>query len=279
MHCQLAPLEAAIGPPYAFPEAIERLGPGEVNRELAWIELAAEQRQFQAAKMSVHAAMIDRMDQEIGRVVAQLKTMGSFDDTLILFLSDNGASAEIMVRGEGHAASAPVGSAESFVCLGPGWSRAANTPFRRHKTWVHEGGISTPLIAHWPNGITARGQLRERIGHVVDLAPTILQLAGGAWPEQVAQTKVPSSPGESLVESFKNATDQRRAPVWWLHEGNRALRDGPWKAVAAKNETWQLYHMDNDRSECNDLANQQPEKLKQLVAMWSQMSDQMAAGQ
>ena len=173
------PMERDVGPPYDFPEDIRKLGPGEINRPLPWAELTSEQRKFQAAKMAVHAAMVDRMDREIGRVIAQLKAMGAFENTLILFASDNGASAEIMVRGDGHDPSAPPGSAKTFLCLGPGWSSSSNTPFRRHKTWVHEGGISTPLIAHWPAGIRARGELRHAPVHLVDVVPTLLELEIG----------------------------------------------------------------------------------------------------
>ncbi|MFM9168223.1 MAG: sulfatase-like hydrolase/transferase, partial [Verrucomicrobiota bacterium] len=153
----LSAVEREVGPPYAFPEAIAKLGPGEVNRPLAWDSLNDEQRRFQATKMAIHAAMVDRMDREIGRIIAQLKAMGAFENTLILFASDNGASAEIMVRDGGHDPQAEMGSAATYLCLGPGFSNAANTPHRRHKTWVHEGGISTPLVAHWPAGIAAKG--------------------------------------------------------------------------------------------------------------------------
>ena len=155
----LSKLEPDVGPPYHFPDALKKLGPGEVNRPLPWDTLTEEQRRFQATKMAIHAAMVDRMDREIGRLIAQIKSMGKYDNTLIFFASDNGASAEIMVRHGGHDPSAPPGSAATYLCLGPGFSSAANTPFRRHKTWVHEGGISTPLIAHWPKGIKARGEL------------------------------------------------------------------------------------------------------------------------
>ncbi|MEM9187307.1 MAG: sulfatase-like hydrolase/transferase, partial [Planctomycetota bacterium] len=141
---RLSALNPKVGPPYHFPDALKVLGPGEVNRELSWDTLSDEQQRFQAIKMSLHAAMVDRMDQEIGRMVAELKRLDRFDNTLILFLSDNGASAEIMVRGDGHDPQAAPGSAASYLCLGPAWARAANTPFRRHKTYVHEGGIATP---------------------------------------------------------------------------------------------------------------------------------------
>src|SRR5437899_11250801 len=128
--------------------------------------------------------------------------MGVLANTLVLFLSDNGASAEIMVRGDGHDPNAAPGSAGSFLCLGPGFSSAANTPFRRHKTWVHEGGICTPLIAHWPKGIAARGELRHNPGHLIDLAPTILELAGSKRFETWEGKPVPSPPGKSLVPAF-----------------------------------------------------------------------------
>jgi len=274
--CGLSELEPQIGPPYSFPEALKQLGAGEVKRELSWSELTEQQRAFQASKMSVHAAMIDRMDQEIGRVLAQLSQMKVIDDTLILFLSDNGASAEIMIRGDGHDPNAAIGSAGSFTCLGPGWSRAGNTPFRRHKTWVHEGGIATPLIAHWPHGIDARGELRGRLGHVVDIAPTIVELAGGSWPETFDGVKIPRSPGESLLASFRDLEALRAEPLWWLHEGNRALRDGPWKVVAAKDEEWQLYNLSTDRSEIRDLAAKQPDVLQRLTSQWDAVTQQIA---
>ena len=132
----LSELEREIGPPYHSPEALEKLGPGEINRPLPWSELTEEQRRFQATKMAIHAAMVDRMDREIGRVIEQLKTMGAFRNTLIFSASDNGASAEIMVRHGGHDPEAPPGSAATYLCLGPGFSSACNTPFRRHKTWL-----------------------------------------------------------------------------------------------------------------------------------------------
>ncbi len=175
----LSVIERDVGPPYPFPEALAKLGPNEVNRPFWWNDLNLAQRKFQANKMAVHAAMVDRMDREIGRVLAQIRAMGVAENTLVLFLSDNGASAEMMVRGDGHDFDAVCGTGATFLSIGPGWSSMANTPFRRHKTWVHEGGISTPLIVNWPRGIAARGELRGAPGHVIDILPTILELAGG----------------------------------------------------------------------------------------------------
>ncbi|MAG94549.1 MAG: arylsulfatase [Planctomycetaceae bacterium] len=274
---KISAVELSVGPPYDFPEAFKILGPGEVNRPLPWSELDQNQREFQAAKMAVHAAMIDRMDRDIGRVLGQLRAMQAFENTLVFFLSDNGASAEIMVRDDGHDPDAPPGSAATYLCLGPGWSTTCNTPFRRHKTWVHEGGISTPLVAHWPKGIAARGELRRNPGHVIDLAPTILELAG-APPQQTLDGKpVPPAPGKSLVPAFTQDDSVTREFLWWLHEGNRAIRVGDWKLVAAKthgDESWELYNLRQDRAETNNLAAKRPDKVRELSKKWADHFDE-----
>jgi arylsulfatase A-like enzyme len=264
----LSVLEREVGPPYAFPEAIQKLGPGEVNRPLPWSELNEQQRRFQATKMAIHAAMVDRMDREIGRILAQLKSTGAFENTLIMFASDNGASAEIMVRNGGHDPQASPGSEASYLCLGPGFSSACNTPHRRHKTWVHEGGISTPFIAHWPAGIHSKNELRTTPSHVIDFVPTVLELTGLTKPKEWEGEPIPDAPGKSLVPAF--ASDQRieRNSLWWLHEGNRAVRVGDWKLVAAKNTPWELYDLSTDRAEQNDLASKMPHKVMELQQAW-----------
>ncbi len=272
-----------MGPPYDFPKAMEQLGPGEVNRPLPWSELTDEQRRFQAAKMEIHAAMVDRMDREIGRVLDQLRAMGAWDNTLILFLSDNGASAEIMVRDDGHAPSAPAGSAASHLCLGPGWSTVANAPFRRHKTWVHEGGISTPLIASWPRGIAARGELRRNPGHVIDLVPTILTMAGADPATATGASEAPRAgqapplAGKSLLPVFAGDGSVTHEAIWWEHEGNRAIRVGDWKLVAARGAPWELFDLAADRTETHDLAATQPERVRALAARWQRMHDEFGA--
>jgi len=269
----LSALEPNVGPPYAFPDAIKRLGPGEVNRPLPWSELTTEQRRFQATKMAIHAAMVDRMDQEIGRVIAQLKAMNAFENTIIFFASDNGASAEIMVRDGGHDPAAPPGSATSYLCLGPGFSSACNTPFRRHKAWVHEGGISTPLIVHWPAGIAAKGELRHTPGHVIDFVPTVLELAGVQKPNEWKGEPIPEAPGRSLVSAFAKDGPVSRESLWWLHEGNRAVRVDNWKLVAAKDDPWELYDMSTDRAEQIDLAAKMPDKVRELERVWQHQTE------
>ena len=269
----LSALERNVGPPYAFPDAMKKLGPGEVNRPLPWAELTEEQRRFQATKMAIHAAMVDRMDQEIGRIIAQLKAMDAFENTIIFFASDNGASAEIMVRDGGHDPAAPPGSVKSYLCLGPGFSSASNTPFRRHKTWVHEGGISTPLIVHWPAGISAKGELRHTPGHFIDIVPTVLELAGLQKPKEWKGEPIPEAPGRSLVPAFGKDEIIPRESLWWLHEGNRAVRVGDWKLVAARGDPWELYDMRTDRAEQINLAAKMPDRVKELERVWQEQAD------
>lgn len=270
----LSELEHEVGPPYDFPDAIAKLGPGELNRPLAWSDLTDEQRRFQATKMAIHAAMIDRMDREIGRVIAQLRAMEAYDNTLVFFASDNGASAEIMVRDGGHDPTASPGSAASYLCLGPGFSSACNTPFRRHKTWTHEGGCSTPLIVHWPEGIAARGELRHTPGHVIDFVPTVLELVGIEKPKEWNGEPIPEAPGRSLVPAFASDVTIARDSLWWLHEGNRAIRVGDWKLVAANSTPWELYYLTTDRAEQNDLAAKMPDKVQELAALWHKQTDE-----
>jgi arylsulfatase len=217
--------------------------------------------------------MVDRMDREIGRVLDQLRAMGALENTVIIFASDNGASAEMMVRGDGHDPTAPMGSAQTFLSLGPGWSSAANTPFRRHKTWVHEGGISTPLIVHWPAGIVARGELRRTPVHLVDLAPTLLELTGATKPARVKGFEVPVAPGHSLVPAFGRDVPLARDFLWWEHEGNRAIRAGDWKLVALAKGGWELYDLARDRGESRNLAAEMPDKVRELETMWTRQHE------
>lgn len=263
----LSAVETNLGPPYHFPEALEILGDGEVNRPLNWEQLSPQQQRFQETKMVLHAAMIDRMDREIGRVLDQLEQMDAIDNTAIFFLSDNGASAEIMVRDDGHDPQAAPGSAATYLCLGPGWSTSSNTPFRRHKTWVHEGGISTPLVVHWPQGISARGDLRSNPGHVIDILPTVLEIAG---IESVPpRPKQPARPGVSLVPAFTTDNTVSRDHLWWSHEANHAYRVGDWKIVrSGPNSPWELYDLSRDRTETNNLASDHADKVEQLSTAW-----------
>lgn len=266
--------ERQITAPSGKESDLQILGPGETRHAVPWDTLTDEQKQFQATKQAIHAAMIDRMDREIGRVLDQLKAMNAFENTLILFLSDNGASAEVMVRGGGHDKAAPLGAAESYLCLGPGGSTVSNTPFRRHKIWVHEGGISTPFIAHWPKGITAKGDFRHTPAHVIDIAPTLIELAGGM--RTVMPEGAPPFPGRNLSPAFAKDETLSRDYLFFNHSGNRALREGDWKIVSAadNNNTWELYNLAHDRAESHNLAIIEPERVKQMSARWEKLQSE-----
>lgn len=273
LDCALPPLDPEFTPRYFKPEVMDTLGPGEVQHPVPWQRLTAEQKTFQAGKMAIHAAMVDRMDREIGRVLDQLRVMGALENTVVFFLSDNGADATVMVRGEGHDPGAPAGSWRSFLCLGPGWASASNTPFRWHKIWTHEGGIATPLIVHWPQGIKARGQFRRDPGHVVDFVPTLLDLAGARITNSWNGATAPPLPGKSLALAFRKDGTVKRDFIFFHHEGNRALRMGDWKLVSAceQGDQWELYHLGKDRSEMHDLSAQQPERARRMESRWKEL--------
>ncbi len=272
VNCALSPLETEVVAPGFKPKVLEQVGPGEVERAVPWDQLTDEQKRFQATKMAIHAAMIDRMDREIGRVLDQVKAMGAWDNTIILFLSDNGTSAELIVRGDGNDRSAAPGSAGSFLCLGPGWSSAGNSPFRLHKIWTNEGGVSTPLVVHWPKGISAKGELRHDIGHVVDIVPTLLEVAG-VKPEVPAGD--PPFPGRSIAPAFAKDGSAPRDYVFFNHSGNRALRMGDYKIVSSNKKPggWSLYNLATDRCEMVDLSAQQPDRVSTMAARWQQLED------
>ncbi|MEZ0266203.1 MAG: arylsulfatase [Phycisphaerae bacterium] len=286
-------------PPWNLKEAPlrEQIDPGEVGRNVPWDTLTPEQQKFQAAKMAVHAAMVDRMDQEIGRLIAQLKAMNALDNTVIFFASDNGASAEQINRGDKHTPGAALGSADSFLGLGAGWASVANAPFALHKSYTHEGGISTPLIVHWPAGIKVGADtkanpqlnLRRTPGHVIDLVPTILELTGA---KRDVPAGGPPLAGVSLVPAFSSAQPLARAqPLYFHHINHRALRDGRWKIVSlakpapggrsndtnAPGDAWALYDLSTDRGERNDVSSANPDLVKTMSAKWEEMEKRFRA--
>lgn len=273
--CTLAPLEPGIVPRWNLTDAElhRQISSNEIGQAVSWDRLTPGQQAFQAAKMAIHAAMVHRMDIEIGRVLDQLRAMGALDNTLVFFLSDNGASSEQILRGDGHDPAAPMGSASSYLGLGSGWSSAANTPFRLHKSWTHEGGITTPLIVHWPAGIRARGELRHDPGHLIDLVPTVLEVAGAKPPDEVAGLPVPPLPGKSLAPAFATDGAVKRELLWFYHDGHRAVRVGDWKLVSRDGEPWELYNLRQDRSETRNLAATYPQKAIELELAWLKEAD------
>jgi arylsulfatase len=251
-----SPFEYMVTAPWSWPKKwLKDSIPGEVRFPKPWHQLTEKEKYLQATKMAIHAAMVDVVDIEVGRIMAQIRAMGEEENTLVLFLSDNGASAEQIIRGNGHNPEVPLGAAESYLCLGPGFSTASNTPFRRHKFWTHEGGIATPLIAQWPQGIKDKGSIRYSMGHVIDFLPTFLELAGVNPKMKKNGVEAPQIQGKSLVSVFAEDRQQERE-LWFSHGGNYALRQGKWKAVISSDidGRWQLYNMEEDRTEMNNLA-------------------------
>ena len=242
----------------------------------------AEHKEWEAHRMAVYAAMVDNMDQGIGRVIDALKETGRFENTLILFLSDNGASDEVIqgtdtrhgyfAEGGTNPGIMP-GGPDTYASYGPEWANASNTPFRLYKKWNHEGGVATPLIAHWPEGITDHGALRHEPGHIIDLMATAVDLAGAEYPETYNGHDILPMEGVSLVPAFNGEPLDREEPIYFEHMGNRAIRDGKWKLVSEQGGEWELYDMEADRVELNNLAEEYPERAEQMREMWHDWAD------
>jgi arylsulfatase len=218
--------------------------------------------------MAIDAAMIDRLDRSVGNLLEGLKQRGVLDDTVVMLMCDNGGNAESGPRGrlEGDDPGGP----KSTVFLGQSWATVANTPFWRYKHFTHEGGISTPLIVRWPTGIDAarNGRLEHQSGHIVDLMPTVVELTGAKYPKEYNGHGIQAMEGTSLVPAFAGDDIHREKPIYWEHEGNRALRDGKWKLVMKYKGPWELYDMKADRTERHNVIDKEPDVAKKLIADW-----------
>ena len=223
-----------------------------------------------ARRMEVYAAMVDRMDQGIGRVLAQLEAMGADENTLVLFLSDNGASPEDITGRNLNNPDVPIGLRGSYVAYREPWANASNTPFRLYKSWTQEGGIATPLIAHWPQGIQTSGGFSDETGHVIDFMATALDLAGTAYPDSVDGRPITPLEGKSLAPIFQNGERDGHDVLYWEHIGNKAVRQGDWKLAydARRSEQWGLYNLAEDPTELHDLSEAHPEKRQELMELY-----------
>jgi arylsulfatase A-like enzyme len=234
----------------------------------AWDSLSAEEQDRYDHIMAIYAAMIDCIDQSVGRMVAGLKERGMLENTLILFMSDNGGNAESGPRGitEGEV----LGGPDSRVFLGQTWATLNNTPLRRYKHFTHEGGISTPLIAHWPLGIPAarNGKLEHQPGHLIDVMATACDISGALYPGEFKGHRILPMEGLSLKPAFASEPLHRVKPIFWMHEGNRAIRSGPWKAVMKFKGEWELYNIDEDRTEQHNLVKKHVHLAQSLIRQW-----------
>lgn len=239
----------------------------------AWED--ASDKEWEMRRMAVYAAMIDRLDQGIGRILAKVDEAGIAENTLIVFQSDNGGNSEELGRPpkeqpgmvRGNLPTVMPGSGHTFQSIGIPWGNCANTPFRLYKHYTQEGGISTPFIACWPKVIKPVKAPVNSVGHETDLMPTFLEAAGATYPAKVAAGPLPALAGESLLPVFAGKP-RDRAPIYWEHEGNKAVRDGKWKLVSRFPDSWELYDMVADRTEMHDLAAAQPERAKAMAAQW-----------
>lgn len=264
----LIPASTSLTPrsPYtSWEEAIHEANP-------AWNDLSADRRADLAQRMAIYAAMIECMDRNIGRVVGSLRDSGELEQTLILFLSDNGACAEWDPHGfDGKSGPdnalhqkdelSGMGGPGTYHSFGSGWANAANTPWRLYKHYMHEGGISTPCIVHWPAVVKRRGEIEPQPAHIIDILPTLMAAAGAADAGPL------SPPGRSLMSLFAGQRQPLRT-LYFEHEGNRAIQEGTWKLVSEKQRPWELYDLAMDRTELTDLASKHPALVERLDADW-----------
>lgn len=247
----------------------ERLSPA-LRYAYDWDRLTAEHRERFDTLMAVYAAAIFRLDRAIGNLVDHLKNKGMYENTLILFVSDNGGNAE--AGPDGRTGTGTPGSASSDVWVGLNWATLQNTPFSYFKHYTSEGGIATPLIAHWPGGIdpAVHGTIRQEPGHVIDLMPTLAELGAADYPSEFNGNPILPAEGRSFAPALEGRPLRRTAPLFWEHEGNRAVRDGNWKLVARFQERPELYHLGTDRTETTDLADAHPDKITALTQQYDQ---------
>lgn len=245
------------------------------ERSPSWQDV--ENKEYWDLLMSVYAAMVDRMDQGIGLVMEKLRELGKEENTLVLFLSDNGGCPASLH----NTPDVPPGPVNSYHTIDIPWANASNTPFRLFKAFDHEGGISTPLIARWPRIIPPGGGIIRDMGHVVDFMPTFLELAGGEYPESYEGREVLPAEGQSLASVLRGEGQNLTRKLFWAFSGCRAIRQGRWKLVSqgpergragfrvpAGHESWELYDVDTDRCELNDLSRTYPERAAELESLW-----------
>ena len=230
----------------------------------AWDTLSESEKDRFDNIMAIAAASIFAIDRSVGRLVDHLKAKGELDNTLILFMSDNGGNAE---SGPAGKLNLPKGQKHTIAWTGESWANLENTPFRLFKHFEHEGGISSPFIAHWPNGIKTKGEWRIQVSHLIDVMPTCVELAGAKYPAEFKEKKILPMEGRSLVSAFENKPETRT--LFWEHEGNRAVREGKWKLVSQGNKGWELYDMEADRTELHSLAAAMPDRVNDLTGKWN----------
>ncbi|VGO20698.1 arylsulfatase [Pontiella sulfatireligans] len=234
----------------------------EPEYDQPWEELSPKQRERRIEQMEVYAAMIENMDDNIGRLLDLLQKQGRLDNTLVLFLADNGACAETPTkRVKNYSDEVPIGGVESYESYGQGWAAVGNTPLRKFKQQSHEGGIGTAMIAHWPKGLAAPGRINRDRVHLIDIMPTIAALSGAKTPG--------NAQGISIVPALQNKPLKRDKDMYWEFGSGQAIRRGDMKLVTKNQKPWELYNLAIDRSETRNLASQMPELVQELSTSWN----------
>lgn len=235
----------------------------------AWDGLSVKEREWEADRMEVFAAMVDVLDQNVGRIVAKLKEKGVWDNTLFLFCSDNGACPFERTRGRYLKPWDP----QSYWTYDASWAHAGNTPFRFYKQNQHEGGISSPLIVHWPKGLkTEPGSITRQPGHLIDFMGTFIDVAGAKYPKQIGDRKIDPLMGKSLLPILEGNEREPHENLYFHFGTDRALRQGPWKLVSAKLGRWELYNLAEDRTETQDLAAKNPKRVEAMAKEWFRLA-------
>ena len=241
----------------------------------AWDTLSDADKDQWDLRMAVYAAMIDRMDQAIGKVMDKIKRLGKTDNTLVLFLADNGGCSER----ENHTRHIPPGPVASYRSVDPAWANASNTPFRKFKSWDHEGGVSTPLIAYWPAVITKNhGGFTKQVGHIIDFLPTFMEIGGAKYPAELDGRKIRPFDGKSLLPIFKGEQREGHENIFWQFGGGKAVRQGKWKLVRYGKGAWELYDMEADRTELTDLAAKEPARASAMARLWEDWARRCGIG-
>ncbi|MBI5084272.1 MAG: arylsulfatase [Acidobacteria bacterium] len=234
-----------------------------------WDSLSRKEQEEWDLRMAVYAAQVDRMDQGIGKVLESVRRRGELDNTLIMFMADNGGCAEENIGGEAKAANPVPGGADSFTSYRRPWANSSNTPFRLWKQHVHEGGISSPFIASCPSLVRGRNTLNTTAGHVIDILPTVLDAAGAAHPATHQGRELLPPEGRSLLPAFRGGKAAERPVTAWEHQGHRAVSMGDWKLVSDYNTPWELYNLAEDRTELIDLSAKDPARTKQMQEQYA----------
>lgn len=234
----------------------------------AWDSLSSKEKEEWDLRMAVYAAQVDCMDRNIGRVLDELRRSGRLDNTLVLFLADNGGCAEENIGGESKASDPVPGGPDSFTSYRRPWANASNTPFRLWKQFTHEGGISSPFIASWANGIQPRKRPDSTPSHLIDVLPTLLDAAGAAPVRERGGRELLPLEGRSLLPALRGGKAAERPVTGWEHQGHRAVRMGDWKLVSSYTKPWELYNVAADRTELNNLAASEPARAAAMSSMY-----------